>query len=49
MLLTSTITDGVAGVQAQTQTVWKQIKKNKVSTVAFINKIDMDGASFERG
>ena len=42
------VIDGVAGVQAQTQTVWKQIKKNNVSTIAFINKMDRDGASFER-
>ena len=42
------VIDAVAGVQAQTQTVYKQIKKQNVSTIAFINKMDRDGASLTR-
>lgn len=42
------VIDGVAGVQAQTLTVWKQIKKHHVSTIAFINKLDRDGANLDR-
>jgi elongation factor G len=42
------VIDAVAGVQAQTQTVWKQIKKQNVATIAFINKMDRDGSSYER-
>jgi elongation factor G len=41
------IVDAVAGVQAQTRTVWKQGKKNNISAIAFINKMDRLGASFE--
>jgi elongation factor G len=39
-----TIFDGVAGVQAQTETVWRQARRYKVPSVAFINKMDRDGA-----
>ena len=42
------IVDAVSGVQAQTQTVWKQIRRRQVPAVAFINKMDRDGASMER-
>ena len=35
--------DGVAGVQAQTLTVWRQASKNAVPTIAFVNKMDRDG------
>ncbi len=40
------VVDGVAGVQAQTQTVWKQSRKHNIPAVAFINKMDRDGADF---
>jgi elongation factor G len=39
---------GVAGVQPQSETVWHQADKFKVPRVAFINKLDRTGASFER-
>lgn len=40
--------DGVAGVESQSETVWRQADKYKVPRVCFINKIDRTGASFER-
>ncbi|MBU3964361.1 elongation factor G [Patescibacteria group bacterium] len=39
--------DGVAGVEAQSETVWHQADKFKVPRVCFINKLDRMGASFE--
>lgn len=42
------IVDAVSGVQAQTQTVWRQIQKQHIPSIAFINKMDRDGACFER-
>jgi elongation factor G len=39
---------GVAGVQPQSETVWHQADKFKVPRVAFVNKLDRVGASFER-
>jgi elongation factor G len=41
------IVDAVSGVQAQTRTVWKQTKKQNIPAIAFINKMDREGASFE--
>jgi len=38
----------VAGVQAQSETVWRQAEKYKVPKLAFINKIDRQGADFFR-
>ena len=40
------VIDAVAGVQAQTETVWKQAKKNGLPCVLFVNKMDRDGADF---
>ena len=40
--------DGVAGVEAQSETVWHQADKFKVPRICFINKLDRIGASFER-
>ena len=42
------IVDAVSGVQAQTQTVWKQVQKQHIPSIAFVNKMDRDGASFQR-
>eukprot|EP01041_Mallomonas_annulata_P000195 gene195-350_t len=42
------IVDAVAGVQAQTRTVWKQACKQNIPSIAFINKMDRDGAEFKR-
>jgi elongation factor G len=35
------------GVEAQSETVWRQADKYKVPRVAFINKLDREGADFE--
>ncbi|MEK9195252.1 MAG: GTP-binding protein, partial [Patescibacteria group bacterium] len=40
--------DGVAGVEPQSETVWRQADKYKVPRICFINKLDRMGASFER-
>ncbi len=40
--------DGVAGVEPQSETVWKQADKYKVPRICFVNKIDRIGASFEK-
>lgn len=41
-----TIFDGVAGVEAQTETVWRQADKYHVPRICFINKLDRTGADF---
>lgn len=41
------IFDGNAGVQAQSETVWRQADKYGVPRLAFVNKMDKVGASFE--
>ncbi len=43
-----TVFDGVAGVEPQSETVWRQADKYGVPRVCFINKIDRTGASFEK-
>ena len=42
------VIDAVSGVQAQTRTVWKQTKKQNIPAIAFINKMDREGADFTR-
>ncbi len=39
--------DGVEGVEAQSETVWRQADKFHVPRICFINKLDRTGASFE--
>ncbi len=41
------IFDGVAGVEPQSETVWRQADKYNVPRICFINKIDRTGADFE--
>ncbi|PIT97614.1 elongation factor G [Candidatus Berkelbacteria bacterium CG10_big_fil_rev_8_21_14_0_10_41_12] len=38
--------DGVAGVESQSETVWRQADKYSVPRIAFINKLDRTGADF---
>ena len=38
--------DGVAGVEPQSETVWRQADKYKVPRVCFVNKLDRTGANF---
>jgi elongation factor G len=40
--------DSVAGVEPQSETVWRQADKYSVPRIAFVNKMDRIGASFER-
>ncbi len=40
--------DGVAGVEAQSETVWRQADEYEVPRICFINKLDRTGASFEK-
>jgi len=40
--------DAVAGVEPQSETVWRQADKYKVPRICFINKMDRMGANFER-
>ena len=43
-----TVFDGVAGVEPQSETVWRQADKYKVPRICFVNKLDRTGASFDR-
>ncbi len=43
-----TVFDGVAGVEPQSETVWRQADKYHVPRICFINKLDRTGGSFEK-
>ncbi|MGY0234793.1 elongation factor G [Longispora urticae] len=40
--------DGVAGVEPQTENVWRQADKYHVPRMCFVNKLDRTGANFDR-
>ncbi len=40
--------DSVAGVEPQSETVWRQADKYRVPRICFVNKMDRIGANFER-
>jgi len=40
--------DGVAGVEPQSETVWRQADKYNVPRICFINKLDRTGADFKK-
>jgi elongation factor G len=42
------VLDGVAGVEAQTETVWRQADEWNLSRIVFVNKMDREGAGFGR-
>ena len=42
------VLDAVAGVQPQSETVWRQADKYRVPRICFVNKMDRVGADFER-
>lgn len=41
-----TVFDGVAGVEPQSETVWRQADKYQVPRICFVNKMDRTGADF---
>ena len=42
------VLDGVAGVEPQTESVWRQADRHQLPRICFVNKLDRDGASLER-
>jgi elongation factor G len=42
------IFEGVAGVEAQSEVVWRQADRHRIPRIAFINKLDRPGADFDR-
>ncbi|MDZ4774972.1 MAG: elongation factor G [Planctomycetota bacterium] len=40
------VVDAVMGVQAQSETVWRQMKRHHVPYIAFVNKLDRPGADY---
>jgi len=42
-----TVFDGVAGVEAQSETVWRQADRHRVPRICFVNKLDRVGADFD--
>src|SRR3989339_728872 len=44
----TTIMDWVAGVEPQSETVWRQADRFNVPRICFVNKLDRTGASFQK-
>ncbi|HEX6882496.1 MAG TPA: elongation factor G [Planctomycetota bacterium] len=42
------VVNGVAGLQAQSETVWRQMQRHHVRALAFVNQLDRPGADFLR-
>jgi elongation factor G len=42
------IFEGVAGVEAQSEVVWRQADRHRIPRLAFLNKLDRPGADFDR-
>jgi len=42
------VLDGVAGVQAQSETVWRQADRYRVPRIVYVNKMDRAGADFDK-
>src|SRR5262245_15026304 len=42
------VLNGVAGVQAQSETVWRQMRRHRVPYIAFVNQCDRAGADYFR-
>ena len=40
--------DAVAGVESQTEAVWRQADKYRVPRICFVNKMDRVGANFQQ-